>query len=123
MSGDRAEFHSVTLAAENCPRKTLGLAVVKTLEKMPAVVDHVEHTLADEKGSVIGKALCLLVGEKLVLGLKKFNDAGLIKVGGHLLKTENVGEITEIDITHMKVAVVNGTAPDIVRHNSEFCFL
>jgi hypothetical protein len=87
------------------------------------VVDYVEHTLADEKGSVVGEALCLLVGEKLVFGLKELDDAGLIELGSHLLKTENVGEIAEIYIAHMKVTVVNGAAPDIVRHNSEFCFL
>ena len=123
MSGDSAEFHTVALAAENCPGKALGLVVVKTLEKMPAVVDDVKHSLADEKGSVIGEAFCLLVGEKLILGGEKVDDARLVKIGGHFLKTENVGQIAHIDIAHMKIAVINRSAPDVVRHNSEFCFL
>jgi hypothetical protein len=120
---DRTELHSVALAAKNCPGKALGLAVVKTFEKMPAVVDNVKHTLADEKGSVVCKSIGFLVCEKLIFGFKKLYNARFVKVWGHFLKSKNVGKIAHINITHMQVAIVNGTAPNIVRHNSEFCFL
>ena len=123
MSGDRAEFHTVALAAENRPGKALGLVVVKTLEKMPTVIDDVKHTLADEKRSVICKAFSFLVSEKLILGGEKVNDSRFVKVRRHFLQTENVGQIAHIDIAHMKITVVYRSAPDVVRHNSEFCFL
>ena len=92
--------------------------VVKTVINVPAALYNAKNTAADEYGRVVHKSVSVGL-EKLVFFVKQLAKAGSIHLRRHFLKTQYIRLIAEVYVSHVKIAVVNITAPDVVGHYSE----